>query len=130
MSGLLKITFADGVCAQAQAIHIRHTYGGLVVGLPSTEIDRQILTEIPKSVRRVFGSWPVLILPRDERIIRHLPKVEIWCWFESSPKNHKSQCSCLSVVWHQGKPYPFIAPKVLKSLKAISWCKVAKDVNY
>jgi hypothetical protein len=55
MSGIFEVKFADGVCAQAQAIHIRRTYGCLVVGIPSAEVNQHIMREIPKSVRRFFG---------------------------------------------------------------------------
>jgi hypothetical protein len=141
-SGIFKVTFADGVDADAQAVHIRRTYGGLVAGLPTGEINQYIIEGIPQSVRRVFGSWPVLILPADERIIRQpprtcsapliesrLPQIEIWCFFVSSPKNRNFMWSSLSLVWHQNEPYPFIAPNVLQKLKAIHWYRVAKDVN-
>jgi hypothetical protein len=131
---IITITFADGVRARAQAIHIRQTYGGLVAGFPSPELNQQILRSTPKEVRRVFGSWPVIIIPAPPRMVRRtqqwLPRIEVWSWFESEPVNHGSMCSCLSVVWHQNRPYPFVELNVLKRLKAICWRKAAKDIDY
>lgn len=133
-TGISDITFADGVRASVQAIHIRHTYGGLIAGLPSPELNREIVRFVPREVRRVFGSWPVIMIPARQRIVRRtqlrLPRLEVWCWCESESINHGSMCSCLSVVWRQNKPYPFIGRNVLKKLKTICWREAAKDIDY
>ena len=143
MSGILEVTFADGVRARARALHLRPTYECLAVGLPSTEVNRYIIKELPKEVRRVFGTWPVLILPATGPILHRsrrtsstpllesrLPALEFWCWLEAEPRTPKSLSSFLSVVWHQEKAYPFIAPSVLDGLKSVCWFEKAEDCDY
>ncbi len=144
-SGILSVCFADGVTASARTLHVRQTYEGLVVGLPSPELNRRHIKSLRAQVRRVFGSWPVLVLSAEQEIIVRqsardrldveieawLPKFELWSWFESdATRSAKMHGSCLSLVWHQAAPYPFIAPDVLPKMQAIRWFDVAEDFEF
>jgi len=104
-SGILSVTFADGV------------------------------------VRRVLGFGPVVVLPVEEELIERptafgrrrrteawLPEFELCSWFQAHERKNPGQDgSCLSLVWHQSVPHPFIAADVLPKMQAIRWLDVAED---
>ena len=144
-SGILSVTFGDGVTAYTRAIQVGQTYGGLLVGRPSSRLNLHHLRDLPVQVRRALGPWPVVVLPAEEERIAHqpaqncaesddeawLPEFELWSWFEADVTKHpKMHGSCLSLVWHQAAPHLFIAPDVLRKMQAVRWLDVAKDFEF
>ena len=144
-SGILSVTFGDGVTAYTRVIQVQQTYGGLVLGRPSPESNQHHILELPAQVHRAFGLWPVVVIPAEEDLIVRqpeqncsdteteawLPEFEMWSWFESDKtKNCAMHGSCLSLVWHQGTPYPFIQAEVLSKMQALRWLDLAADYGY
>ena len=144
-SGILSVKFADGVTAYTRVIYVRQTYDGLLAGRPSPESNRRHIEELPVQVHRAFGLGPVVVIPAEEDLIVRqpaqnwsnteteawLPEFEMWSWFEADVTKHpKMHGSCLSLVWHQDAPHPFIARDVLDKMQVLRWLEVAEDFEY
>jgi hypothetical protein len=118
------------------------TYGGLLQGFPTAEINEQLIAELLAGQRRTSGgAEPFLVPPTTRTIDRRglppypggeptaLPPVVCVMRLHSlepaqDPKAHYSR---LTVVWFQDE-YAFpIDPKVLDALQALDWKAVAHD---
>jgi len=138
--GFPEIPFPDGRRAFAAEVHIDRTYAGLLEGTPTEKLNQEILSEVPRTMHRIFGDCPVFVLPpvvqrstRQHPVLgvvedATMPAVQVAMRFVSyepiSPGRHASQ---LVIVWHQDTWSPEIPDFIREQLTRIDWNAVAQD---
>jgi hypothetical protein len=59
----IRIRLLTGERIRSRGIHITHVYADLICGVPTKESNQQQLSELPDEVCKIFGEFPVHVLP-------------------------------------------------------------------
>ncbi len=141
---LLNITLASGHQIKAMSLHVNHTYEGQLVGSPCEKINKGHLERLPLAMQKVFGEWPVYIVPPvierpqenpypddPELAPAFFPPLEVAARFEcAQPLSPKMDGSYLIIAWYQHSCPPLMAPNILEQVERISWHEHAKDFEF
>ena len=127
-----------------------HTYSGLLEGLPTKQLNRDLVNraqEYAKDKLWLGNVTPFLIqplespipLPNGHRLRENeanlparIPSVACLAEFESyqPAKNPEDHCSYLGIVWFQNEFALPIDPTIEETIRGIDWNAVASDGRY
>jgi hypothetical protein len=126
------------------------TYGGLLMGTPTSEINdrkvRSIIDRVSKDAA-AFGRAPFLVPPARRDFLRErgdmttiqrdgwtpewMPAITCIGRFESLPaKDRDMHASALAIIWLQDDYAMPISNAALESIKSIEWASYAFDFEY
>jgi hypothetical protein len=140
--GLPEIVLSSGRSISAEKIYITRTYAGLLEGRPNERSNRFHLNGIPDNMTRLFGKWPVYIVPPQFRTepgdsgdplfpkVSWMPEMELAASFVGDGITADSVLSILTIVWHQESLAPLMCDAVRAHLVTLPWEKLAAEFSY
>jgi hypothetical protein len=121
------ITLRDGGTISCQSIRQWRTYGGLLEGLPTRQMnERNIMQLLKEEQERRWGDVPYLVPPvirpieydADRKYLfgdpEALPDVTCVAWYQAYPRT-------LTIIWFQDQFAFPIDPSVLEHLRDLDW---------
>ncbi|MFO1483676.1 MAG: hypothetical protein U1F71_10000 [Verrucomicrobiaceae bacterium] len=139
-----SIELNAGVSITLKSLTQKLTYGGLLDGIPTAKINRDLIHNIIECLE-ASGSKPLLIQPGSKNFLRQpgdmdsirfgrpaadwLPMITCIGEFHSSlpVRSPNMDASCLTVVWFQDEFAMPVSETVLESIKCIDWSVQASD---
>lgn len=127
---------------RSSAIHIEHTYAGLLEGIPVASMNTRHLSAIPGRLKKILGEAPVFIVPPiyEERELSRsfmghtssqiMPRFEIAAQFSSLSTIKEGDGSHLIVCWHQHEVPPMIEDWIKPKILALDWAQHAADFEW
>ena len=126
-----------------KSIHQWMTYGGLLEGLPTDRMNKNILERLPDQIKQHCGDWPFYILEPIQTPIEFddnyifgkpmkLPSVIciIDLTFHKAVRNPQMHGSSLIIAWFQNS-YAFpIEDEIIEKFKKLAWSQYARDFEY
>ena len=104
------------------------TYEGLMLGGPTEFGNRMQLQALPHEARRLFGEWPVHVIPPElSPGDIAFPAVRIIASFTSGPTRPEMHLSSLVAVWFQHEQFPVPGDAARAALVAMDWERLALD---
>jgi hypothetical protein len=144
-----EVSFAAGQRATLHALHQSLTYGGLLEGKPSRDLNDRIISGRLRMAEQycAAGAKPVLIPPERRSYLRDpsenekhrgffrhepqwLPAVTCVGVFQGPPaRDQTKHVGILTVVWFQGEYAPPILEPSAGQFGRLDWVNLATDVE-
>ena len=138
-----EITLNSGRNIILEELHQHLTYLGLLEGLPTKRINKDIISELKETANdKIWSSTKPYIIKPEERIIElpdnrkeyyklrgeeyipvSLPKIISIGHFISGPISDEFMFSNLTIIWFNEEWFDPINNKILKKIKSINWDK-------
>src|ERR1051325_11140253 len=114
---------------------ISHTYGGLIEGRITPNINKEILGSLHQHAVRLWKRGPSLILEQDKHLAnlsRDLPTYSFTAHCISAPPIHdrNKDASHLVLIWLASNIDPVFSTNVINQIKTTYWDRYAEDLNY
>ena len=99
-----------------------------MLGGPTEFGNRMLLEGLPHEARRLFGEWPVHVIPPDLSPGEiAFPPVRLIASFISGPTRREMHLSSLVAVWFQHEQFPVPGHAARAALVAMDWERLALD---
>jgi hypothetical protein len=130
---LIKLT--SGETVSLDSLHFGHTYAGLLEGLPTPDMNAEILANAPSRMVTLWGPRTTHVIPpttRHERGRVIFPDLIFFAWLTSNtPINPEFMASELVVVWFAPEqPDVPLSTIVTEAVRDIPWASLAKDIYW
>ncbi|MCA8831390.1 hypothetical protein [Hymenobacter pini] len=139
----MDIEMGHGKTVVMKALHQAGTYSGLLEGLPTTRMNKEILRRVKDSARRIFYAQDIFLIEPVQKLLKRekwyvfgkpaiLPKIQCIAelYHPQPARNHDMHFSALTVIWYQDSYALPIYPEVVRKLKELPWDDIAGDFEY
>ena len=126
------------------SFYVTRTYGGMLEGLPTSDINTHLVESAKKKIAKLWGDrqthvvkptikpFPMPEVPADF-IRRHgdpemLPKFQCHAWLDSDALTKEGHGSGVVLIWWADETEAFSIPELVEeALRGIKWESVAED---
>ena len=132
------ICLSSGINIYLQSISLSHTYGGLMCGTPSEQINENIVVEIREEFKiACFIIKPKITMVSEdnffskgdyskEKTIPLLPSVQVHALFECYDED---KSTFLHIVWFQGNFSTTVPRHIENAIQDVDWYRCAKEFS-
>ncbi len=113
------------------------TYGGVLEGAPTPELDAILRSNFRASVRQRWGSRATHVVEPETveiafpaRVLRRMPSMACAAWLSSDPVRNAGAASELVLIWWTEVADLPIGQLVERALAGGAWEEVAADFDY